>query len=81
MLFAKCSGTSVEEQNIELWRISVDGGEPQKLGLSMEGRELYGLSVHPDGQRIAFTAGTPSLSEVWVIEDPLRTSVSADGSR
>lgn len=30
----------------------------ENLGVAMEGLSPYGLSVHPDGQRIAFTAGT-----------------------
>ncbi|MEE8537829.1 MAG: hypothetical protein V3S71_07440 [Acidobacteriota bacterium] len=67
VLFAKRSGTSVEEQNIELWRISVDGGAPWRLGaLAMEG--LDHVRVHPDGRRIAFTAG-PDKYEVWVMEN------------
>ena len=56
-----------EKPTFELWRISADGGRPQKLGLVMEGLEPYGLSVHPDGKRIAFTAGT-EREEVWVLK-------------
>ncbi len=61
--------TNGEKRGFELWRIPFDGGEPQNLGLSMEGLLPYGLSVHPDGRRIAFTAGTPVRWEVWVIEN------------
>jgi Tol biopolymer transport system component len=61
--------TSGEERKFELWRISAEGGEPQSLGLTMEGLSLYGLSVHPDGRRIAFTAGRPHRNEVWVLEN------------
>jgi len=52
----------------ELWRIPVEGGEPQKLGLTMK---LYrGLSVHPDGRRIAFTGPGPRPgAEVWAMEN------------
>lgn len=57
-----------EKRKFELWRISAEGGEPQKLGLVMEGLEPFGLSVHPDGKRIAFTAGT-EREEVWVLKD------------
>lgn len=57
-----------EKQKFELWRISAEGGEPQNLGLLMEGLEPYGLSVHPDGKRIAFTAGT-DRAETWVLKD------------
>lgn len=59
---------SGEKRTFELWRISAEGGEPQKLGLVMEGLEPYGLSVHPDGKRIAFTAGT-EREEVWVLKN------------
>ncbi len=59
---------SGEKRKFELWRISAEGGEPQKLGLVMEGLEPYGLSVHPDGKRIAFTAGT-EREEVWVLKN------------
>jgi len=57
-----------EKRRFELWRISAEGGEPQNLGLAMAGLEPYGLSVHPDGRRLAFTAGTPDREEVWVLE-------------
>jgi len=53
----------------EFWRVAVDGGEPQNLGLKMEARAPFGLSVHPDGTRIAFTAGTERRTEVWVLKD------------
>jgi Tol biopolymer transport system component len=56
-------------RRFEFWRVSVDGGEPQKLGLTMEGLFPSGASMHPDGRRIAFTAGTPPRSEVWVLKD------------
>ncbi|MFQ6078892.1 MAG: tetratricopeptide repeat protein, partial [Thermodesulfobacteriota bacterium] len=38
--------TPPANQKAELWRIPVDGGEPQKLGLAMNG--LTHLRVHPD---------------------------------
>lgn len=60
---------SGQERQFELWRISAEGGEPQSLGLTMEGLSLYGLSVHPDGRHIAFTAGRPHRNEVWVLEN------------
>ena len=49
----------------ELWRVPAEGGKPQKL-LAMEG--LCHISVHPDGQRVAFTGGRPT-SEIWVMEN------------
>jgi len=50
----------------ELWRISVEGGEPQKLGLTID--NLFHLRVHLDGQRIVYTAGE-SKAEIWVMEN------------
>ncbi len=53
---------------LELWRISAEGGVPQRLGLAMDGLGFLGLSVHPDGRRLAFNAGKYATSEVWVME-------------
>jgi Tol biopolymer transport system component len=56
---------AAQKRPTELWRIAADGGESQRLGVSMDRvRELH---VHPDGRQIAFTAGWPEL-EVWVME-------------
>ena len=52
----------------ELWRVPAEGGEPENLGYVMEG--LRELRLHPDGARIAFTAGTDK-GEVWVMENLL----------
>lgn len=49
-----------------VYRIGVEGGEPVALDLAMEG--LRELRASPDGQRVAFTAGWPTL-ELWVMED------------
>ena len=37
----------------ELMQISAEGGEPQRLGLTMEG--LADVRLHPDGQRVALS--------------------------
>jgi len=58
-----------EKRKFEFWRISAEGVEPQNLGLTMEARVPYGLSVHADGKRIAFTAGTERHTEVWVVKN------------
>ena len=50
----------------ELWRISVNGGEPERLGLATQRRGT--LAIHPDGRQIAFTAGE-TKQEVWVMEN------------
>jgi Tol biopolymer transport system component len=51
----------------ELWRIPLDGGAPEKL--DSPGNRRGTFSLHPDGERIALTAGEIK-SEVWAV--PLR---------
>lgn len=50
----------------ELWRVSVEGGRRQKLGLKMD--RMYRLCIHPEGQRIAFYSDHIS-KKVWVMEN------------
>jgi Tol biopolymer transport system component len=54
------------DQTFELWQVSATGGEPQRLGLPME--RLRDLSLHPEGRRLAFSAGQ-NKPEVWVMEN------------
>ncbi len=49
-----------------LWRISPEGGEPQKLWQS--DKRYSGLSIHPDGKQIAFSTYEEDL-EIWVMEN------------
>ena len=63
--------STIGQRRFELWRVSATGGEAENLGVAMEGLLPYGLSVHPDGRRIAFTAGTPVRWEVWALENLL----------
>ncbi len=66
LLFVKRAHFNEEGQSIELWRISSEGGEPQRAGLALVG--LSHFQLHPDGRRIAFTVATGG-SEVWVMEN------------
>jgi len=60
----------------ELWRISAEGGEPQKL-LELKSWQWW-ASLHPDGERIAFAKGGHARSEeLWVMEN-LLTTLAAD---
>jgi len=52
----------------ELWRIPVQGADPQPMGLAMA--NLRAIRVHPDGRRIAFSAAGGN-SEIWVMENML----------
>ncbi|MDA2925603.1 hypothetical protein MYX65_13315, partial [Acidobacteria bacterium AH-259-L09] len=49
-----------------LWRVSMNGGQPRKLPLSLD--RQGGVRLHPRGRQIAFTAGK-TRSEVWVLEN------------
>lgn len=51
-----------------LWKVSISGGAPLSLGLTMDG--LRDVSLHPDGQRVAFNAGARRL-ELWALENVL----------
>jgi Tol biopolymer transport system component len=52
----------------DLWRIAVETGESKKLDISMEG--LSEVRPHPDGRRIAFSAGA-FHAEIWTMENLL----------
>lgn len=54
---------------MEIWRVSVEGGQAQKIDVAMT--RIRHLSVHPDGQRIAFSSmgANPDQSQVWVMEN------------
>ena len=49
-----------------MWRISPDGGEPEKLWQS--DKEYASLSIHPDGQQIVFST-FEQVIEIWVMEN------------
>jgi Tol biopolymer transport system component len=53
----------------ELWRVPFNGGQPQKMGISMGGPS--NISPHPDGRQIAFTSHglTDKGPEIWVMEN------------
>ena len=65
-----------KDKKMELWRISVEGGEPENIGLAMG--KIEHLSIHPDGHRIAFTGpGLGRGPEVWVMENILSKSTAS----
>jgi len=53
-----------------LWRVPVDGGEPESLGLEID-RDIRNISVRPNGRQVVFSSrGAPSnASEIWVMEN------------
>jgi hypothetical protein len=68
-------------QSGDIWRLPVDGSEPQKLNSKLEagGPPLGLFRIHPDGQQIAFETATPSKpQEVWVLENFLPAPLAAN---
>jgi Tol biopolymer transport system component len=64
ILYVKRTASGKEEKR-ELWQIPSAGGEPKKINIGMELREMR---LHPDGRRIVFTSGKNS-NEIWVMEN------------
>ena len=56
-----------DHSNCTLWRIPAEGGEPEKLGLDID--LIAHMSVHPDGQHIAFYNFYVRKNEVWKMEN------------
>jgi Tol biopolymer transport system component len=48
-----------------LWRAPLDGRKPERLEIRLDRRD--GVSLHPDGKRVAFTTGHTG-SEIWVMD-------------
>ena len=59
-------GKMVSRDKTELWKISIEDGSLQKIGiLSLP---VHDIVVHPNGTRLAFSA-IEYLAEVWVMEN------------
>jgi len=57
-----------DEEKSSVWRISSNGGKPERVGLKMD--YLGSLNFHPDGKHIAYHShrlGKPA--EIWVMEN------------
>ncbi len=57
ILFGRGSSDRIDSE-LQLWRLDVSTGQAVRLrGAALPGRNMNGLSVHPDGKRIIFTTG------------------------
>ena len=57
------------EEKHDLWRVPTDGTAPQKL-MTRDGLRVPIPNIHPDGRRVAFTAGDRhGKEEVWVMQN------------
>jgi Tol biopolymer transport system component len=54
----------------ELWRVPVEGGKPEKLGLQRRWG-IWHISIRPDGRQLVFAGrgGASTDSELWVLEN------------
>jgi hypothetical protein len=62
----------------DLWRLSVEGGKPEKMGLQRRWG-IWSITLRPDGRQLAFTGkgGPDTEAELWVMENYLPTAPSA----
>ncbi|MDP2996238.1 MAG: tetratricopeptide repeat protein [Bryobacterales bacterium] len=53
-----------------LWRVSLEGGKPEKMGLQRRWG-IWDLTVRPDGRQLTFAGreGASTDSELWVLEN------------
>jgi len=60
----------------DLWRIPIDGGQPQSMGLKLD--FVWSLSAHPDGRHITFSSQSlqNELPTVWSMENFLPRTVA-----
>ena len=58
--------TITRQQSI--WRVPVDGGEAERVGVSMNAR-IKGPQMHPDGRSIFFTAVAADTDQIWALEN------------
>ncbi|MCX6538803.1 MAG: tetratricopeptide repeat protein [Acidobacteria bacterium] len=64
--------------NVQAWRVATEGGEPQRLGLTVD--ELWWLRLHPDGRRLAIGTWKTS-AEAWMMENFLPKAAAAPVAR
>ena len=69
----------MDDRVSEVWQCSLDGALPRRLDLTMP--ILWGISLHPDGRRIAYIGGTTGKDEVWLLDNYLPPAPSKTAPR
>ena len=64
----------------EFWQVSIDGGEPRKIMETDRMAPRCGFRVHPDGQRLAFSASV-GHGGLWVMENFLPTGAGVKDTK
>ena len=67
VILPKTHDTNMGLTSWELWRVSAQGGEPQRLDLKVDGL-LRHIQIHPDGQQIVYYTWHGD-TEAWVMEN------------
>ncbi|MDP2999696.1 MAG: hypothetical protein Q8N47_19570 [Bryobacterales bacterium] len=74
VMFATNPKGSTPIENVRMWRVAAEGGEPQRLDVGVD--SPYYLRVHPDGRHVA--VGTWSVAtEIFVMENFLPPAKAA----
>jgi Tol biopolymer transport system component len=74
VIFATNPKGSAPIENVQMWRVAAEGGEPQRLDVGVD--SPYYLRVHPDGRHVA--VGTWSVAtEIYVMENFLPKPAAA----
>jgi len=63
LLFVKYEG-----DDNDIWRVPVDGGEAEKIGITMNAR-IRAPQIHPDGRSLFFSAVEAESGEIWALEN------------
>jgi Tol biopolymer transport system component len=76
----KGSASAVNPNGAELWRVSVDGGQPTKVGVLPDGLTTFSVVLNPDGRHLAYAvtdqAGGKTV-EIWALENFLPKPAAA----
>jgi Tol biopolymer transport system component len=67
VMLTKTQNTDLGQTSWQLWRVSAEGGEPQRLDLKIDGL-LRHLRIHPDGQQIVYYTWRGD-TEAWVMQN------------
>lgn len=59
-----------ETSDTELYRVAASGGQPEKVGISLNGR-IQHPRLHPGGRLLAFSTHEEGATEIWALENAL----------
>ncbi len=79
VVFWRPSSAEGGSNHLDLWMLAADGGQPRKTELSVDyiSRPSYLINVHPDGERVVFSAGGRKY-EVWKLSNFLDRVTASD---